>query len=356
MRVLLVREMNFMKESWMSSAYISSVLANLDVTLHQRTPTGEVSVSEDILKGLRDRHPIIPLLLEYRSLVRLIGMANTCVKFVHPNTQAIHPEWLQTGVPTGRFRCKNPNLQAIPPELRSAFVARPGHWFLAADYDHIELSILAACAGEAVLLDAFKAGQDPHAATASLMLGVPLAKVTSEQRAIGKTLNYATLYGTGVRGLSHRLGVPQEKAQELLKGYFAAVPQLTRFLQKLRGEAEVHGYVQSQWGRRRPLPEIHSNNPKIQAFGLRSAVNGFSQSTSADIIKRAMIQLAAALPSLKAEMLLTLHDAVLIEVPDTVPVEAAAAVVRRAMEMDFEGLQLTVTITTGPDWGSLASI
>ena len=162
-------------------------------------------------------------------------MANTCVKFVHPNTQAIHPEWLQTGVPTGRFRCKNPNLQAIPPELRSAFVARPGHWFLAADYDQIELRILAACAGEAVLLDAFKAGQDPHAATASLMLGVPLAKVTSEQRAIGKTLNYATLYGTGVRGLSHRLGVPQEKAQELLKGYFAAVPQLTRFLQKLRG-------------------------------------------------------------------------------------------------------------------------
>lgn len=343
-----------MKASWLSSQYVAAVLANVGVPISQRTPTGEVSVSEDVLEGLRDKHPIIPLLLEYRSTVRLIGMATTCREFIQQETNAIHAEWLQSGVPTGRFRCKNPNLQAIPPELRSAFVARPGHYFLASDYDQIELRILAACAGEIVLLNAFKEGHDPHKATAGLMLGVPLAQVTPEQRAIGKICTYATLYGSGVRGLSHRLGVPQEKAQELLNRYFAAVPQLTRFLQKLRGDAEIQGYVQSKWGRRRPLSEIRSSNPKVQAFGLRSAVNGFAQSTSADIIKRAMIQLAAVLPSLKAEMLLTLHDAALIEVPETVPVETAAAVVREAMEMGFEGLQLTVTISAGPDWGHLS--
>lgn len=354
MRVLLVREENFMKESWMSSAYVAAVLANLDVPLHQRTPTGKVSVSEDILEGLRDRHPIIPLLLEYRHTVKLQGMVQTLAKYVNTETQAIHAEWLPTGVPTGRFRCRNPNLQQIPEVLRSAFIARPGQYFIASDYSQIELRILAACAKEPVLIDAFKAGKDPHSMTAAVLLGVPLPHVTPEQRAIGKTLNFAVIYGTGVRGLSHRLGVSQEKAQELLNGYFAAVPQLTRFLQKLRGEAEIHGYVSSQWGRRRPLPEIHSSNPKIQAFGLRSAVNGFAQSTSADIIKRAMIQLAEVLPSLKATMLLTLHDAVLVEVPAGVPMETAAAVVRKAMEMDFEGLRLTVTISVGPDWGHLS--
>ena len=220
----------------------------------------------------------------------------------------------------------------------------------------IELRILAACAKETVLLDAFRSVEDPHRATAGLMLDVPLADVTPEQRAIGKTLGYATLYGTGVRGLSHRLGVPQEKAQELLNRYFAAVPQLTRFLQKLRGDAEIHGYVQSQWGRRRPLPEIHSSNPKIQAFGLRSAVNGFAQSTAADIMKLSMLRVSEVLPKLKAALLLSLHDAVLVEFSTAVPVETAVAAVRQAMEMDFEGLRLSVSISAGPTWGHLSKI
>ena len=342
-----------MKESWLSSARVATVLANLGIPLSQRTPTGEISVSEDILEGLRDRHEIIPLLIEYRHTIKLQGIVHTLAKYVNSETQAIHAELLATGVPTGRFRCRNPNLQQIPESLRSAFVARPGHYFLAADYDQIELRILAAAAGETILLDAFKAGQDPHSTTASSLLEVPLAEVTPDQRAIGKTLNYATLYGTGVRGLSHRLGVPQEKAQELLNRYFSAVPQLTRFLQKLRGDAEIHGYVRSQWGRRRPLPEIHSSNPKIQAFGLRSAVNGFAQSTAADIMKLSMLRVAEVLPKLKAASLLSLHDATLVEVPTAVPVEKATAVVRQAMEMDFLGLRLTVTISSGPDWGHL---
>lgn len=342
------------KARWTSNQEVGHLLAFLGVELTDHTPGGKLSVAEEALEPLRDKHPIIPLLLEYRHAVKLAGMARTLRDAYNPATGSVHSDWLTWGVPTGRFRCRNPNLQQIPDVLRPAFVARPGHFFVAADYDQIELRILAACAGEQGLIDAFKAGQDPHAKTAAMMLGMPLEQVTPEQRRTGKTLNYATLYGTGPSGLARRLGIPGKKAKQLLADYFSAVPNLVRLLRRLQDQAEIHGYVESFYGRRRPLPEIHSSHPKVHAFGLRSAVNGFAQSTAADVAKQAMLRLAAVLPQHQAHMLLTLHDAVLVEVPDSVLEVQISATIRQAMETEIQGVPLTVTVSAGPNWGQLS--
>ena len=341
---------------WMSGAQVAEVLARAGVSLSNRTRTGRLSVREEVLERLEDSHSLIPLILEYRRTIKLLGMAKTLRKFCRPEGEGgvINCEWLQTGVPTGRFRSRNPNLQQIPEALRSAFIPRPGFLFLSADFDQIELRILAACSKERTLLDAFRLGQDPHAATAAMMLDVPVDQIHPEQRALGKTLNYAVLYGTGSGGLAGRLKVSRSKARELQDQYFKAVPSLTAFLEALKVRAISRGYVESYYGRRRPLPEIYSDNPKLQAFGMRSAVNGFAQSTASDIFKAAMLRLAAALPRIKARLLLVLHDAVLIEVPESVPLRAAVPLIRGVLETEIEGLLLTVTVSTGPDWSRLS--
>lgn len=339
---------------WTSNDEVAALLASLGIELTDHTPGGKLSVREEVLEAIKEKHPVIPLILEYRHTVKLLGMAKTLREAFNPATGSIHGEFLQWGVPTGRFRCRGPNLQQVPEILRPAFVARPGTYFLAADYDQVELRILAACAGEQGLIDAFKAGHDPHANTAALMLGVPLESITAEQRRTGKTLNYATVYGTGASGLARKLAIPGKKAKQLLADYFAAVPNLVRFIRHLQDQAEVHGYVESFYGRRRPLPEICSSYHKVRAFGLRSAVNGFAQSTAADIAKAAMLRLAEALPQHQAHMLLTLHDAVLVEVPVSVPVAQISSAVRQAMETEIQGVPLTVSISVGPDWKQLS--
>jgi DNA polymerase-1 len=286
----------------------------------------------------------------------LVGIARTLRKFYNPQTESIHGEFIQTGVPTGRFRCQNPNLQQVPESLRSVFVPRPGHYFLSLDYDQLEYRILAACAGETELVEAFHRGEDVHRKTASMMLGVPLGDITPEQRAVGKLLGYSQLYGSGASGLAHKLNIPKQSAQALLDQYFAAVPRLVAFLETLRQRALSQGYVESYYGRRRPLPELYSDSPKVRAFGLRSAVNGFAQSTAADVAKQSMVRLVPVLRSHNARMLVQLHDGLLLEIPDTVPLQEIVSAVKSALETEIIGLPLTVSASYGPNWHDLKKL
>jgi DNA polymerase-1 len=299
---------------------------------------------------------LIPLILEYRHSVKLAGIARTLRKFYNPLTESVHSELIQSGVPTGRFRCQNPNLQQIPEVLRSVFIPRAGHYFIGLDFDQAELRVLAACAGETELVEAFQRGEDPHCKTASKMLGVPLSEVTPEQRSIGKMLGYSQLYGSGPSGLSHKLHIPKKQAIALLEQYFAALPRLVAFLETLRQRALSQGYVESYYGRRRPLPELYSSNPKVQAFGLRSAVNGFAQSTVADLTKQAMVRLDKALKRFNAFMLVQLHDGLLLEVPDPVPLKEVLPELREAMETEILGLPLTLSASWGHNWHDLKKV
>jgi DNA polymerase I-like protein with 3'-5' exonuclease and polymerase domains len=342
--------------NWGSPRDICELLLSLGIELKNHTPGGKLSVSKDILAGLSESHPIIPVLLEYRHSVKLLGICRTLKRFYNPATRGIHCEWIATGVPTGRFRSKNPNLQQIPDFVRSVFTARPGHYFLSIDYDQLEYRILAACAGETALVESLKRGEDIHRKTAALMLGLPVFNVSIEQRAMGKQLGYSQLYGSGPSGLAHKLNIPTSRANALLDQYFAAVPRLVAFLDTLQQRALSTGYVESYYGRRRPLPEISSHNGKLRAFGMRSAVNGFAQSTAADVAKESMIRLAPVLRSYGARMLVQLHDGLLIEVPNSISPEVLVPKVKAAAETEIEGLPLTVSASIGPTWHDLKKL
>jgi DNA polymerase-1 len=247
-------------------------------------------------------------------------------------------------------------LQQIPEVLRSVFIPRPGHYFIGLDYDQLEYRILAASTGETALVEAFQRGEDIHTKTASMLLGVLLDDIVPEQRAMGKQLGYSQLYGSGASGLAHKLNIPKKQAIALLDQYFTAVPRLVAFLETLRQRALSHGYVESYYCRRRPLPEIYSANPKVQAFGLRSAVNGYSQSTAADVAKQAMVRLDKVLKRFNAFMLVQLHDGLLLEVPDTVPLKEILPELKDAMETEILGLPLTVSASWGPNWHDLTEV
>ncbi|OGS11987.1 MAG: hypothetical protein A2234_05020 [Elusimicrobia bacterium RIFOXYA2_FULL_58_8] len=342
--------------NWDSPGDIRKLLLSLGVELRNHTAGGKLSVSKDILTGFSASQPIIPVLLEYRHMVKLHGICRTLKRFYNPGTEAIHCLWLQTGVPTGRFRSKSPNLQQIPDFIRSVFVPRPEHYFLSIDFDQLEYRILAACAGETALVESLKRGEDIHRKTAALMLGLPVFNVSSEQRAMGKQLGYSQLYGSGPSGLAHKLNIPTSRANALLDQYFAAVPRLVAFLDTLQQRALSTGYVESYYGRRRPLPEISSSNGKLRAFGMRSAVNGFAQSTAADVAKESMIRLAPVLRSYGARMLVQLHDGLLIEVPNGISPEVLVPKVKAAAETEIEGLPLTVSASIGPTWHDLKKL
>lgn len=342
--------------NWGSPSDVGEILSSVGVPLSNHTAGGKLSVRKDVLAQISDTHPLIPLILDYRHTVKLAGIARTLRKFYNEKTGAIHSEWLQTGVPTGRFRSRNPNLQQIPEVLRSVFVPRSDHYLIGLDYDQLEYRILAASAGETALVEAFLRGEDIHTKTASMLLGVLLGDIVPEQRAMGKQLGYSQLYGSGASGLAHKLNIPKKNAQALLNQYFAAVPKLVAFLETLRQRALSQGYVASYYGRRRPLPEIYSANPKIQAFGMRSAVNGYSQSTAADVAKQAMVRVDKVLKRFNAFMLVQLHDGLLLEVPEAVPLKEILPELKDAMETEILGLPLTVSASWGHNWHDLEKL
>ncbi|MBA2470143.1 MAG: DNA polymerase I [Chloroflexia bacterium] len=332
----------------------------------RRTKTG-YSVDSDVLEGLRDEHPLVPLILEYRTLSKLKSTYVDALPLqVNPETGRVHTSFNQTIAATGRLSSVNPNLQNIPirtdigRRVRRSFVAdhRPDHGLygdailLAADYSQMELRILAHMSGEPFLIDAFTSGEDIHRATAALVSGVELDDVTSDQRRIAKTVNFGILYGMQAYGLSRDTGMPRADAQAFITAYWERLPKVKTFFDKIIEDGIRDGYVSTIRGRRRYLPELSSSNGARRQGAQRMAMNMPIQGTQADIIKQAMLNLEDRLAerSLPTTMILQVHDELVLEVSETA-LPDTSALVKETMETAFQlDVPTVVEMRTGQNW------
>jgi DNA polymerase-1 len=270
----------------------------------------------------------------------------------------LHTTFNQTVAATGRLSTTSPNLQAIPirtelgREIRSAFVAEPGHKLLSADYSQVELRILAHVSGEPKLREAFEAGEDIHAATAAEVLGKERATLTKDERNVAKMVNFGIIYGISSFGLSENLEIPRDEAQAYIDAYLARFPHVQDFIQRTIEQAARDGYVTTLLGRRRPVPEIRASNRQTRSLGERLAVNSVMQGTAADVIKKAMVAIHGRLrdEGRGARLVLQVHDELLLEVPEA-ELSAAKDLVREEMTGAYPlDPPLEVDVGVGDDW------
>jgi DNA polymerase-1 len=325
----------------------------------KRTKTGP-STDYEVLEQLAAMgHELPRLLIEYRELAKLKSTyVDALPGFINPATGRIHTSFNQAGAATGRLSSSEPNLQNIPVRtprgeaIRRAFVAPPEAVLLTADYSQIELRLLAHFSGDPAFVEAFERGGDIHRQTAAIIFGVPEAQVTPEMRARAKTINFATIYGQGPGALARQLGTTLNEARAFIEQYFARFAGVRAWLDRTVAEARQKGYVETLFGRRRYIPELKDRNVNIRAFGERTATNSPLQGSAADLIKIAMIRIAAALREqhLAARMILQVHDELVLEVPER---EQQAA--RRLVKSHMEGaaqlrVPLAVTVGVGKNW------
>jgi DNA polymerase I len=338
----------------------------------RRTKTG-FSVDADVLEGIRDKHPLIDLILEYKSLGKLASTyVDSLPLSVNPVTKRIHTSYNQTVAATGRLSSTNPNLQNIPirtemgRRVRKAFVAdrRPDTrlfddpTLLSADYSQIELRLMAHMSGEPFLVDAFKAGMDIHRATASLVYGVDQDNVTSDMRRVAKTVNFGLLYGMQAYGLSRDTGLPRAEAQRFIDQYWSRLPNVKRYFDETLAFGTQKGYVETIYGRRRPVPDLQSTNGMRRQAAERVAVNMPVQGTAADIMKIAMIRVAQRIAEtgVRARLLLQVHDELVLEV-DRPEIETVATLLCETMEKAAElSVPLAVDISAGQNWEEVAPV
>ena len=326
-----------------------------------RTATKQYSTAEDVLTKLAASHPIIPLILEYRSITKLVGTyLDSFPKLINPATGRLHTVYNQTVTATGRLSSSNPNLQNIPirtergREIRRAFVARDSdHLLLAADYSQIELRIIASLARDRHMLEAFANGLDIHAATAAKIYHLPISQVSKDQRRNAKSVNFGIVYGISPFGLSEQLGIPRKEAAALIDEYFTQYPDIRRFIDRCIASARQHGYAATLLGRRRYLPDINSRNASARSFAERNAVNMPIQGTSADMIKLAMVRIHRSLCNqhLRTRMILQVHDELVFDLYR--PEEALVRqIVAREMKqaLPLPGIDIEVGIDIGDNW------
>ncbi len=324
----------------------------------RRGKTG-ISTAATELEKMRDVHPIVELILQYRELVKLkTTYIDALPKMVSEVDGRIHTSYSQTIAQTGRLSSNNPNLQNIPVrtelgrEIRKAFVAPKGRVLVSADYSQIELRIAAALSKDQDMIKAFKEGIDIHQRTAAELYGVPLDKVTKDQRYNAKTVNFGVLYGMSPHGLSVATGMERDQAAEFINRYYELRPKLREYIDKIKADARKDEYVETLLGRRRPCGEINSNNFNISAAAERMAVNVPIQGTAADIMKLAMIQLAPNLDD-DVQLLLQIHDELIVEAPKA-RAEDVAKVMKQTLEQAYDlGVPIEVDTRIGSNWGTL---
>ncbi|HEY4320505.1 MAG TPA: DNA polymerase I [Gemmatimonadales bacterium] len=332
---------------------------DLGLPVLKKTRTGP-STDADVLEQLADMgHELPRLILGYRELQKLKSTyVDVLPLAINAQTGRIHTSFNQVGAQTGRLSSSDPNLQNIPvrtprgESIRRGFVPAPGARFVVADYSQIELRLMAHLSGDPAFIEAFRRGEDIHRQTASIIFNVPLAEVTSEMRGRAKTINFGTIYGQGPFALSKMLGITQDEAKRFITEYFTRFAGVRAFLDRQVELAREQGYVETLFGRRRYIPEIRDRNFNIRAFGERTAQNTPLQGSAADLIKRAMITIHAALPAagLSARMVLQVHDELVIEAP-AAEAGAAAALVKEHMENAAAlDVPLVVTVGVGENW------
>jgi len=327
--------------------------------LKKTAGTRSASTGVEVLEELALTHELPKLILEWRALSKLKSTyIDALPQEVNPETGRVHTCFNQAVAATGRLSSSDPNLQNIPirtelgREIRRAFVAAPGHLLISADYSQIELRVLAHLADEEALIDAFRTGEDIHDRTALKVFGADSGLDKYELRRRAKIINYALLYGKTAFTLAKDIGVSQQAAQEFIDAYFAGFPRVRGFIDDTLQRARDTGVVKTMFGRRRLMPELHSRNGQIRAAAERETVNMPIQGTAADILKRAMIDLHAALPERHpgARMILTVHDELVFECPKE-QAGAAADVVRERMEQTVSlKVPLTVDVGIGDNW------
>jgi len=284
----------------------------------KKTKTGNYSTSEDVLEKMRNKHPIIGKLLEYRGLKKLLSTyIDALPELIDPKTGKVHTSFNQAVTATGRLSSTNPNLQNIPVrdalgrEIRRAFTAdNTGCIFFSADYSQIELRIMAHLSSDTNMIDAFRSGTDIHAATAAKIYGIPVNEVTGDMRRKAKTANFGIIYGISVFGLAERLNIPRGESKELIDGYFRTYPRIKEYMDESIQVAKEKGYVETIFKRKRFLPDINSGNAIVRGYAERNAINAPIQGSAADIIKVAMIKIHKRFESekLKSNMILQVHD------------------------------------------------
>lgn len=326
----------------------------------KKTQTKQYSTSEEVLQKLINYHPIIPLILEYRSLTKLKSTyVDTLPEIANPITKKIHTSYKQATTSTGRLASENPNLQNIPirtelgKQIRGCFIAQDEeHTLLAADYSQIELRIIASLSKDPNLCQAFQSGEDIHLSTASRIYMLPTENITSEMRRNAKSVNFGIIYGISAFGLSEQLHIPRKEAQELIDQYFASYPQIKQYINTCIESATSKGYAQSICGRKRYLPDIHSANANLRNFAQRNAVNMPIQASSADMIKIAMINIHKEfeVQNLKSKMILQVHDELVFDVykPE---LETVKSIVEQQMlnALSLE-VPIEVSINSGENW------
>jgi DNA polymerase-1 len=335
------------------------LFGTLQLPVLKRTGTSKApSTAVEVLEELALSHELPRIILEWRGLMKLKGTyIDALPQLVNPDTGRVHTSFNQAVAATGRLSSSDPNLQNIPirtelgREIRRAFVAEPGHVLISADYSQIELRVLAHLADDETLIEAFRRGDDIHDQTALKIFGPSSDMDRHRLRSTAKMINYALLYGKTAFTLSRDIGVTPQAAQEFIDAYFAGFPRIRAFIDRTLEEARATGVVKTLFGRRRLVPELTSRDFQRRSAAEREAVNMPIQGTAADIMKRAMLQVHAALADQRdARMILTVHDELLFEVPKA-QAEALAALVGECMESAAElKVPLTVDVGIGDNW------
>ena len=329
-----------------------------ELTAGRKGKTG-YSTDARVLRAIRDDHPLVPVVEEWRELTKLL---NTYLlplpELIDERDGRLHTTINQAVAATGRLSTTNPNLQSIPVRtdlgrrIRSAFVAAEGTRLLSADYSQVELRILAHVSGEPVLREAFARNEDIHAATASQVFGVPQAELARHQRETAKMVNFGIIYGISSYGLSENLGIPREEAQDLIDAYLERLPRVRELIARTIADATDQGYVTTLLGRRRAIPELRAANRQTRSLGERLAVNTVMQGTAADVIKVAMVRIHERLrrEGRSARLVLQVHDELLLEVPE-VETSAVRELVREEMVGAYPlDPPLAVEVGVGDTW------
>ncbi len=336
----------------------------LSLPVIKKTKTGP-STDEEVLTRLAPLHELPRLILEYRQLAKLKSTYLDALPRLADKDGRVRCSFNQAGAETGRLSADHPNLQNIPVRtdigraIRKAFVpSGSGYVLVSADYSQIELRFLAHLAGDARLIEAFGKGEDIHTFTAALIFDVSQDKVTDEMRYRAKRINFGIIYGMSAFGLAKDLGVPQREAQDFIDRYFLRYPAIQAFMLRCEAEAAERGFASTMFGRRRYIPDINSRNMALRQFAGRQAVNTPVQGAAADLIKAAMVAVHRLLKTqgFAADMVITVHDELVFDVPEGEAVRLAREV-RRVMETTVTlTVPVEVTVKTGPNWAEMKKI
>ncbi|MDD5547906.1 MAG: DNA polymerase [Candidatus Pacebacteria bacterium] len=347
----------------------------------RKTKSGSISTDVETLLDIKDRHPVVQYILNYREFFKLHSTYVLPIQELIGKDGRVHTTYIQTGTATGRLSSQNPNLQNIPaftespagkPEiskpigedwafrLRKAFVAEPGYKLAAFDYSQIELRVLASLSGDPKMMEAFNNNLDIHKMTAANVFNVPLEKVTPEMRKIAKTLNFGVIYGMGALAFAETSGLSVEQAKKFIEEYFSDFKNIKEWQEEIKAQARDLGYVSNINGRRRWMPAAVSTSRQEAAGSERAAINMPVQGLAADIIKMAMVKIAEEIDKKnltdKIRPILTIHDELLFEIKGDIMKEATQ-LISGIMEGVYElEVPIKVNVKTGKNWGEMTTI